>query len=117
MADKEKDSKKVSRRKFLVKGGLGTIGVVAIGAYLFRSPIRRQILGVVNSLEAPYLDNIDQPMIWFEVTSDNNILLHSPKMEMGQGTFTGIAQMAAEELSVSMNQIQVALEDVLQSFY
>lgn len=107
MAGKEKDSKKVSRRKFLVKGGLGTIGVVAIGAYLFRSPIRRQILGVVNSLEAPYLDNIDQPMIWFEVTSDNNILLHSPKMEMGQGTFTGIAQMAAEELSVSMNQIQV----------
>lgn len=107
MASKRSDSKKVSRRKFLVKGGLGTIGVVAIGAYLFRSPIRRQILGVVNSLEAPYLDNIDQPMIWFEVTSDNNILLHSPKMEMGQGTFTGIAQMAAEELSVSMNQIQV----------
>ncbi|TDS16594.1 isoquinoline 1-oxidoreductase beta subunit [Maribacter caenipelagi] len=107
MASKRSDSKKVSRRKFLVKGGLGTIGVVAIGAYLFRSPIRRQILGVVNSLEAPYLDNIDQPMIWFEVTSDNNILLYSPKMEMGQGTFTGIAQMAAEELSVSMNQIQV----------
>ncbi|WP_116770447.1 xanthine dehydrogenase family protein molybdopterin-binding subunit [Maribacter litoralis] len=105
MADKSK--KKVSRRKFLVRGGLGTIGVVAIGAYIFRNPIRRQILGMVNSLEAPYTDNTDKPMVWFEVTSDNTILLHSPKMEMGQGTFTGIAQMAADELSVTMNQIKV----------
>jgi len=105
MADKSK--KKVSRRKFLVRGGLGTIGVVAIGAYIFRNPIRRQILGMVNSLEAPYTDNTDKPMVWFEVTSDNKILLHSPKIEMGQGTFTGIAQMAADELSVNMNQIKV----------
>lgn len=64
MADKKNGSKKVSRRKFLIKGGLGAIGVVAIGAYIFRNPIRRQILGVVNSLEAPYTDNTDQPMVW-----------------------------------------------------
>jgi isoquinoline 1-oxidoreductase beta subunit len=107
MADNKSDSKKVSRRKFLVRGGLGTIGVVAIGTYIFRNSIRREILGTVNSLELPYTDNTDKPMVWFEVTSENNILLHSPKVEMGQGTFTGIAQMAADELSVSMNQIQV----------
>lgn len=107
MADKEKGSKKVSRRKFLVKGGLGTIGVVAVGAYIFKNPIRRELLGFANSLEAPYTDNTDKPMVWFEVTSNNEILLHSPKMEMGQGTFTGIAQMAADELSVSMSQIKV----------
>ena len=107
MADNKSESKKVSRRKFLVRGGLGTIGVVAIGTYIFRNSIRREILGTVNSLELPYTDNTDKPMVWFEVTSENNILLHSPKVEMGQGTFTGIAQMAADELSVSMNQIQV----------
>ncbi|MEO9661482.1 MAG: molybdopterin cofactor-binding domain-containing protein [Maribacter dokdonensis] len=107
MADKKNGSKKVSRRKFLIRGGLGAIGVVAIGAYIFRNPIRRQILGVVNSLEAPYTDNTDQPMVWFEVNSDNTIVLHSPKMEMGQGTFTGIAQMAAEELMVGIEQIHV----------
>lgn len=107
MDDKGKTSKGVSRRKFLVKGGLGTVGVLAIGTYIFRNSIRREILGTFNSLELPYTDNTDKPMIWFEVTSQNNILLYSPKVEMGQGTFTGIAQMAADELSISMNQIQV----------
>ena len=29
-----KKAKKVSRRKFLVRGGLGTIGVLAIGTYV-----------------------------------------------------------------------------------
>lgn len=106
MAEKEKNTK-VSRRKFLVKGGLGTIGVLAIGTYIFRNNIRREILGMVNALEMPYTDNTDKPMVWFEVTSENTIVLHSPKVEMGQGTFTGIAQMAADELSVSMSQIQV----------
>ena len=107
MTDNKSDSKKVSRRKFLVRGSLGTIVVVAIGTYSFRNSIRREILGTLNSLDLPYTDNTDKPMVWFEVTSENNILLHSPKVEMGQGTFTGIAQMAADELSVSMNQIQV----------
>tara|TARA_R110002051_G_scaffold74401_1_gene135424 strand:+ start:2740 stop:4914 length:2175 start_codon:yes stop_codon:yes gene_type:complete len=107
MADNKRDSKKVSRRKFLVRGGLGTIGVVAIGTYIFRNSIRREILGTINSLDLPYTDNTDKPMVWFEVTSENTIILYSPKVEMGQGTFTGIAQMAADELSVAMNQIQV----------
>jgi isoquinoline 1-oxidoreductase beta subunit len=107
MADKEKGSKGVSRRKFLVRGGLGTVGVLAIGTYIFRNSIRRELLGIANTLELPYTDNTDKPMVWFEVTSQNNILLHSPKVEMGQGTFTGIAQMAADELSISMSQIKV----------
>lgn len=107
MSDNKSDSKKVSRRKFLVRGSLCTIGVVAIGTYIFRNSIRREILGKLNSLDLPYTDNTDQPMVWFEVTTENIIILHSPKVEMGQGTFTGIAQMAADELSVSMNQIQV----------
>ena len=107
MGNKNNSSKGVSRRKFLVKGGLGTIGVLAIGTYIFRNSIRREILSMVNSLDMPYTDNTDKPMVWFEVTSENTILLHSPKVEMGQGTFTGLAQMAADELSVSMEQIQV----------
>ncbi|MGB2759488.1 MAG: hypothetical protein WBC58_05985, partial [Maribacter stanieri] len=61
MGDKSSGAKKVSRRKFLVRGGLGTIGVVAIGTYIFRNAIRREILGTVNSLEMPYTDNTDQP--------------------------------------------------------
>ncbi len=105
--EKQQNPKGVSRRKFLIRGGLGTVGVLAIGTYIFRNNIRRELLGMVNTLELPYTDNTDKPMVWFEVTSDNNILLYSPKVEMGQGTFTGLAQMAADELSISMDQIQV----------
>ena len=99
--------KKISRRKFLVRGGLGTVGVLAVGTYLFRNPIRRGIAGMANTADTPYMGSTDDPMIWFEITKDNNVVLHSPKVEMGQGTFTSLAQIAADELEVSMDQIQV----------
>ncbi|MFD0796718.1 molybdopterin cofactor-binding domain-containing protein [Maribacter chungangensis] len=101
------ERKKVSRRKFLVRGGLGTLGVLAVGTYLFRNPIRRKIAGAINTADAPYQGNTGTPIVWFEITQDNTVVLHSPKVEMGQGTFTGLAQMAADELEVSMSQISV----------
>lgn len=102
-----KEKKKISRRKFLVRGGLGTVGVLAVGTYFFRSPIRRAMAGAINTADAPYVGDTSTPVIWFEVTTDNEIVIHSPKVEMGQGTFTGLAQMAADELDVSMDQIKV----------
>ncbi|ASV29347.1 xanthine dehydrogenase family protein molybdopterin-binding subunit [Maribacter cobaltidurans] len=99
--------KKVSRRKFLIRGSIGTIGVLAVGTYLFRNPIRRKIVKVINTVETPYQGNTDNPIIWFEITKDNKVVLHSPKVEMGQGTFTSLAQMAADELEIDMNQINV----------
>jgi len=102
-----KEKKKVSRRKFLVRGGLGTLGVVAVGTYLFRNPLRRAVLEMANSLDMPYSGSGMEPMVWFEVTEGNQIVLHSPKVEMGQGTFTSLAQMAADELEVNMDQIMV----------
>lgn len=100
-------SKKLSRRKFLVRGGLGTLGVLAVGTYLFRNPIRREIIGFAESFVAPYSGSGTDANLWFEITKDNNIILHSPKVEMGQGTFTGFAQIAADELDVDINQIQI----------
>ncbi len=99
--------KKISRRKFLVRGGLGTIGMLALGTYVLRNPIRRKLLDFVNSADLPYQGSGMEPMVWFEVSKDNTIILHSPKVEMGQGTFTSLAQMAADELEVNMNQIEV----------
>lgn len=101
------EKKKVSRRKFLVRGGLGTLGVLAVGTYVMRNPIRRGIAGALNTGDTPYMGNTSSPIIWFEVTTDNTIVLHSPKVEMGQGSFTGLAQMSADELDVSMDQIKV----------
>lgn len=103
----KKDKKKgFSRRKFLVRGATG-IGVLLGVGYLTRSSWRRGIADFANSVEAPYLGNTKTPTIWFEVTADNQIILHSPKVEMGQGTFTGMAQLVADELEVDMSQIKV----------
>jgi len=101
------NNKKVSRRKFLVRGGIGTLGVVAIGTFVFRNPMRRRIYEMTESVVPPYYGSGTEANLWFEITKDNQVILHSPKVEMGQGLFTGLAQIAADELDVAIEQIQV----------
>ena len=101
------EKKKVSRRKFLIRGGLGTIGVLAVGTYVFRNPLRRMGLEMAETLVPPYSGTGTEANLWFEITKDNKVTLHSPKVEMGQGTFTSLAQMVADELDVSLDQVQV----------
>jgi len=98
---------KVSRRKFFVRGGLGAIGVVAIGTYVFRNPLRRMGLEFSESIIPPYSGSGTDANLWFEITKENGIIVRSPKVEMGQGIFTGIAQIVADELDVDLEQIQV----------
>ena len=111
MSSSKKNKKKLSRRSFLVRGALGTAGVLALGTYVLRNPIRRQVASFIDTADAPFVGNTDTPVVWFEITKDNNVILYSPKVEMGQGTFTGLAQMAADELEVSMAQMRVVHAD------
>lgn len=102
----EKPKKQFSRRKFILRSAVG-VGVVLGGGYLTRPVWRRSLAGLANTLEVPYSGDTETPRLWFEVRADNQIVLNSPKVEMGQGTFTGLAQIAAEELEVDLAQIQV----------
>ncbi len=104
---KNSKPKNPSRRKFIVRGAIGTLGVLALGTYVFRNPMRRAALAMGETLVPPYSGTGTKPNLWFEVTSDNKVILHSPKVEMGQGTFTGLAQIMADELDVSIEQIEV----------
>lgn len=103
----EKKTKKVSRRKFLVRGGLGTLGVLAVGTYAFRNPIRRSVLEMAETMAPAYMGSGTEPNLWFELTKDNKVVFHSPKVEMGQGSFTSFAQMIADEMDVAIDQIDV----------
>ncbi|MEO0472101.1 MAG: molybdopterin cofactor-binding domain-containing protein [Bacteroidota bacterium] len=107
MADKTKSTKKVSRRKFLVRGGLGTIGLLALGTVVFRNSLRRNVLEMAETMVPPYAGAGTSADLWFEVTENNSIILHSPKVEMGQGSFTSFAQIVADELDVNLDQIIV----------
>jgi len=106
MSDDKKEKKGFSRRKFLIRSAIGT-GVMVGATYCSAPFLQRKIAGTVNTAESPYLGATDDPTLWFEVTAANRVILHCPKVEMGQGTFTGLAQIAADELEIGIEQLRV----------
>jgi len=76
------------------------------GTWLARNPIRRTIFEQGEKTVGPYMGDTS-PLLWVEISPENEILLHSSKVEMGQGTFTGLAQLVAEELEVTLDKIKV----------
>jgi isoquinoline 1-oxidoreductase subunit beta len=101
-----KPKKTFSRRKFFTRAGVGLVGTAAL-LYFGRSPIRRKISGISAEVDVPSgVLNFDTDM-WFEINPDNTVTLKSPKVEMGQGIFTGFAMLAAEELDVAYDKIKV----------
>ncbi|WP_420640712.1 molybdopterin cofactor-binding domain-containing protein [Candidatus Leptofilum sp.] len=103
---------RVSRRGFLI--GLGaTVAAVAVGVPVGLPHARLAIADLVaeggsfGGVEAP-------PTSWFEITADNRIRFFNPKVEMGQGVHTSLAQIAAEELEVDWQQIEVVQANTSQ---
>jgi isoquinoline 1-oxidoreductase beta subunit len=95
----------MNRRKFLVRATIGTGVMVGLG-FAGLNPTRRYLFDNIESLLTDY--DIQKPATtWFEITADNQIFFHSPKVEMGQGAFTGLAQLAAEELEVDIEKIKM----------
>ena len=100
--------KKISRRKFIVRTLLGGTGVLLGSAYLGRNGLRRGLYQMMDNPDLlTYNGDTSTPSIWFEVMSDNVITFHCPKVEMGQGTFTSLTQIAADELEVDLGQIRM----------
>jgi len=98
----------ITRRKFIVRTLIGGTGLVLGAAYLGRNAIRRNLYEMAESPEMlSYMGDTSSPLIWFEVTNDNKVVLHSPKVEMGQGSFTSFVQIAADELEMDLEQISV----------
>ena len=107
MADNKIIKKKgVKRRKFLKYSGIG-IGLMLGGIWVARNPLRRTLFEMTETMIAPYMGDTSNPLLWIQVTPENNIIIHSSKVEMGQGTFTSLAQLVAEELEVDINKIKV----------
>ena len=105
MDNSKKRKKGVKRRKFLKYTGAG-LALMIGGTWLARNPIRRTVFASAEVTIGPYPGDTT-PQLWLEVTPQDEILLHSAKVEMGQGTFTGLAQLAAEELEVAVEKIKV----------
>jgi isoquinoline 1-oxidoreductase beta subunit len=98
--------KRLSRRGFLIMLGVGAAGLYA-GVKLGVPSLR---LGLAEWLEesgGPPTSFDAPPDAWFEILPDNTVKLYLPKSEMGQGVHTALAQIAAEELEIGLEQMQV----------
>ena len=86
----------VDRRTLLIGGGAGVGLVVAFLAWPRRegSPLRP---GPADGVFGPYL----------RIATDGRVTLASPQAEVGQGIWTGLAQIAADELGAAWETMAV----------
>ena len=92
-------SSSVSRRSFLQTSTLATGGLM-LGVALpgLVSPTGAQAAGLLHT-----------PNAWVHIADDNTITLLSARSEMGQGVYTSMPMLIAEELNVDIRKIQVAI--------
>lgn len=93
MPVQQEEKLELGRRDFLVRG----LGGLTLG--LFLPEVSR-----VSELEAAAAA-VSQVNSWLRIGTDNSITLTVGASEMGQGSFSGLAQILAEELMVDYSRI------------
>jgi len=88
----------VSRRRFLIATGWTAAGLTAL--YLGG----RRVLAVSPSVGTP---EDDDGAAWLQILPDGRCRMLCPRAEMGQHASIGLAQIAAEELNLAVEQIEV----------
>ena len=96
----------ISRRGFLI-GMAATGTALALGIPLGLPVLRRAAAGLTEGDAGGFARGTLDPLLWFEVYPDNRVLVYVPKAEMGQGIHTALAQIAAEELEIAWERLEV----------
>ncbi len=100
---------KWTRRAFIGTGSLAGGGfVLGIGGFTL-SPSRHSVVSA-NAAEAGELTT------WITVTPDNLVTILVPHCEMGQGTHTALAMMAAEEMEADWGLVRVKEAPALDAY-
>ncbi len=87
----------ITRRDFLKSTALATGGLM-LAVNLPGSIPEAQAAGTLYT-----------PNAWVHIADNNTITLISARSEMGQGVYTALPMLIAEELNVRLNQIKVAI--------
>jgi nicotinate dehydrogenase subunit B len=88
----------LDRRRFLKIAGAGIVVFFSIGEW----PV--EALGQRREYPADF-------NAYLRIGEDGRVTVHSGKIEMGQGVITSLAQMAAEELGVALESIDMVMGD------
>lgn len=100
--------KTITRRTFVI-GSVAVAGGVAIGYWKYKTPYDNPLLAELEKGAAaltPYVQ-IDQ----------EGITIIAPRAEMGQGVHTTLAALVAEELDVSLDDVQVEHGPASKAYY
>lgn len=96
----------LGRRQFL-QAGLAVSAGLTLGVYLPRVNAETPQAGPGKAGGATVADGIFEPNAFVRIGTDNSVTVISKHLEMGQGTYTGMATLVAEELDASWDQIRV----------
>jgi isoquinoline 1-oxidoreductase subunit beta len=89
------------KRRTLLLAGLGGAGALVVGWGLLPP---RSRLGSADLFKASGSVALNG---WIRITPEGRVQLAMPRSEMGQGVHTALAQMAAEELDVTLGQVDL----------
>lgn len=98
------DKSGVTRRAILRAGG-AIIVSFGVPAGLVGTAGRADATAASRPLDPAALDS------WIAISQDNQVTVFWGKMDMGQGTDTGVAIMAAEELDVDIDRVSIVQGD------
>ena len=87
----------ISRRTFLLKGAAAGGGLL-LGFYV---PVR------IDAKAQPLSEEIFGPNAFVRIRPDDSITLIMPQVEMGQGTYTSMPMLIAEELEVDLARVSL----------
>ena len=88
---------KLTRRRLLL-----TTGWIAGGATVLYM-LRNRAAAVAPTIIFP---DSQSAAAWVQIRPDGTCMMYVPRMEMGQNANTGLAQIVAEELNVSIEDIE-----------
>lgn len=102
----------LNRRQFLKLSATFGAGLV-VGAALGCS--RHVIFGARETSSRPGTG--DEPMLgWLYMATDGSVVVSIPSSEMGQGVYTNLALLVAEELDVDFDRVQAAAAPLDKQF-
>ena len=101
----------LTRRQF-IQVSAGAAGGLLLGTFV---PVGGR-LAQAASLEDRAEDESGRLNLWLHIDQNNQITISIPAAEMGQGVYTSLAMLVAEELDVDWRSVKAVMAPVNETF-
>ncbi len=98
------DQNTLNRRSFMISSGAGLTSLIFAQSTFAQG---KQAVDLLNPSSPLVLPPNFSPSVWFTMESNGRTTVHIFRMEMGQHVGTSLAQIVAEELGLSWNDVTI----------